>query len=274
MSNTKQAVAKDTAQPTPPTISAAAKILITGVAGAGKTYTLTTLTDAFVVYADTKKRFPLDIPHTNVFPFREFRKIKKVNGKTVVTNNIPDKAIEYNGIQDFTSKIVNKMLIYNKLKGHLPKTVAFDAITNIYKMINDYVTTTTKNVYGSHSADTARDADIFLAWVERELIARGINVVFLAHVIVNRESGDLQVATSGSKTFENTGGFMGVCNYASYVHVNEGARLVANKSNESSTVCRSMLPDVSELEPVEEFNLQNMLEQIREYESQLTNSEI
>ena len=67
---------------------------------------------------------------------------------------------------------------------------------------------------------------------------------------------------------------MGVCNYASYVHVNEGARLVANKSNESSTVCRSMLPDVSELEPVEEFNLQNMLEQIREYESQLTNSEI
>ena len=67
---------------------------------------------------------------------------------------------------------------------------------------------------------------------------------------------------------------MGAANYASYVYVQDGERLVANKSNEFSTVCRSMLPDVEEVVPAEEFNLQQMLERIKEYESGLSDNEI
>ena len=184
----------------------AAKILITGKPSSGKTHSLKTLQNAYTVYADTKKRFPLDLVHTNVYPYKEFRKTKKVDGKVITVNELPDKAIEYCGINDFIKKVMGKLAAYKKAKGKLPDTVAFDAITNIYKMIHDYICTTTQNVYGSHSADTARDLDIFLAWIERELIARGINVVLLAHVVENKDTGYLQVATSGSKTFENTGG--------------------------------------------------------------------
>jgi len=246
------------------------KLLIIGKAGAGKSYSLKKLEDAYVFYADTKKRFPLDMIHTNIFTYKAF--VTKKNGKVV--NAIPSKAIEYQGMSKFKQSLLEKLKAYKALKGHLPKTVAFDAITNIYKMVGDYIQKTTKNNYGSHSADTARDVDDFLDWIERILISKGINVVFLAHAIVNRETGLLQVATSGSKTFENTGGFFGSFNYASYVYVHDGIRLIAHKDLEYSDVCRSMLDDILETEDATDFNIQGMLDKIREQENKNNDNEL
>lgn len=251
------------------------KLLVTGVSGAGKSSTLSKLEDAYVIYADTKKVFPFSIPHTNVYAYKEFRKKKKIDGKVKVVNELPEKSIEYTGIDNFLKDLSSKLVTYKKVKGKLPKTIAFDAITNIYKMINDYICTTTKNNYGSHSADTAKDTDKFLSWIEREIIGRGINVVLLAHVVINRETGDLQVATSGSKTFENTGGFMGTVNYASYVYTtDDGVRMVSNKDNEFSTVSRSLLKDVEESVMLEDFNIQDMLNAIKKESSEAESMEI
>lgn len=239
------------------------KLLITGVASSGKSSTLRSLKDAYVIYADTKKAFPFSMIHTNVYTYREFTRRKKVDGKFVTVNEIPEKAIEYSGMDEFLKAITAKLALYKKAKGELPKTIAFDAITNIYKMVSDYVTSTTKNVYGSHSADTARDTDKLLSWIERELIGRGINVVLLAHVVINRETEVPQIATSGSKMFENTGGFLGSVNYASYVYTDkDGTRMVSNNDAQYASVSRSLLQSVVETETLEEFNLQEMLNRI------------
>lgn len=248
----------------------ASKYMIVGAAGAGKSYALKGLQNAFVIYADTKKRFPLKIPHTNVYAYNEFVTIS--NGKRI--NNLPNKAIEYKGMTQFKKDLIDKITTYHKLKGKLPETIAFDAITNIYKMINDYIKKTTKNVFGSHSADTARDLDDFLAWIERTFISKGINIVFLAHSISNQESGEPQVATSGSKTFENTGGFMGACNYVSYIHVQDGERLIAHKDLEYASVCRSMLVDIEEFESALDFNIQDMITKIKEFENSANEDQI
>ena len=239
------------------------KLLIVGVSGAGKSMSLTTLKDAFVFYADTKKRFPLNIPHTNIYANKEF--VSRKNGKVI--NELPAKAIEYNGMTQFKKDMLEKIKAYKAIKGSLPKVIAFDAVTNLYKMVQDYICTTTKNNYGSHSADTAKEIDEFLSWIERVIISKGIHVVFLAHAIVNKETGALQVATSGSKTFENTGSFVGGVNYASYVYVKDGMRLIAHKDLEYATVCRSMLTDIEDFEDALDFNLQDMLDKISEFEA-------
>jgi len=268
MSEEKKKVVKEKVVKEQPKKPLGVQYLFIGVAGAGKSSAMKHLDDAFVVYADTKKTFPLNMVHTNVYGYGEFR--KKKGGKII--NNLPSKAIEYCGIDKFTNELMAKIVKYKKVKGHLPKTVAFDAITNVYKMINGYITKTTKNIYGSHSADTARDTDKFLSWIQRELVARGINVVFLAHAL--KVEDELSVATTGSKTFDNIGGFFGSCNYASYIHVKEGQRYIAHKDMDYSGVCRSLLPDVEEFEYADDFNMQNMIDAIKEYESKTASNEI
>lgn len=179
-----------------------AMYMIVGHSGAGKSLATKELNNALYFYADTKKAFPFKKLHVNIYPYGAFR--TKKAGKTI--NTIPEKAIEYVGMHDFKTQLIKKIKTYKAAKGKLPETIVFDAITNIYKMLNDYIKTTTKNVYGSHSADTATAVDEFMAWIQKSVISKGINVVFTAHTTINRESGEVEIATSGSKTFENVGG--------------------------------------------------------------------
>jgi len=252
------------AQPVAPQLSqVGSKYLLVGLSSAGKSMALIKLKDAFVFYADTKKRFPLNMPHANIYSYREF--VSKVNGKTV--NALPDKAIEYTGMQPFQDAMINKLLAYHGVNGRLPATIAFDAVTNIYKMIADHIRITTKNVYGSQAVDIAKAMDEFLAWVERELVGRGINVVFLAHAVIEPETGQPIIAATGSKTFDSTGGILGAFNYASYLHVKDGIRLIAHKDLAFPRACRSMLPDVLDDEDAEGFDAQAMIDDIRAFEN-------
>lgn len=234
--------------------------ILTGFSGAGKSVATKDLEDAYYIYADSNKAFPFKAIHTNVYPYGAFR-IKK-QGKTI--NDIPAKAIEYTGMDDFKKQLISKLKAYKEIKGALPKTVVLDAITNLYKMVNDFIKQTTKNVYGSHSSDTARDIDSFMAWIQKTLISRGINVVFTAHAIPNRETGIVEIATSGSKSFENVGSFFGATDACSYIHVTDGARLISHKDLNYPTVCRNMLEDVADMEPIEDFDLQGMLDKLKE----------
>ena len=233
--------------------------MITSKSGGGKTTATKDLNNALYIYADSHKAFSFKKPHVNVYPFGAFR--VKSGGKTV--NNLPKKAVEYEGMNKFKSALIGKLKAYKEIKGSYPETVVFDAITNVYKMINDYIKQTTKNVYGSHSTDTARDVDDFLSWVHKVLLSKGINVIFTAHTVVNQETGLEQVATTGSKTFENVGSFFGQMDYVSYIHIQDGVRLISHKDLNHPTVCRSLLEDVAELEPIEDFNCQEMIDKIK-----------
>ena len=241
----------------------AAKYLLIAQSGGGKSMALSKLENAFVFYADTKKRFPLKMPHANIYGYKEFSSV--VGGKVV--NNLPDKAIEYKGIKSFKSSMLSKLKAYKEVKGTYPSTVAFDTATNLYKMVNDHIKLSTKNVYGSHSNDTALAMDEFLSWIERTLVSVGINVVFLAHAVVEPDTGIPRVATSGSKSFEATGSFFGAFNYASYLYIKDGMRLIAHKDLEYPHVCRNML-DVVEFEDALDFNIQDMINKISEFESE------
>jgi hypothetical protein len=206
----------------------------------------------------------------NVFSHKEF--VSKVNGKVV--NAIPPKAIEYNGMTHFKKDMLNKIKTYREVKGKLPLTIAFDTVTNLYKMVNDYVCTTTKNNFGSHSADTAKEMDSFLSWVEKVLVSKGINVIFLAHALTNKETGVLQIATSGSKTFESTGGFYGSVNFCSYLYVKDGMRLIAHRDLEYVSVCRSMLTDIEDFESIDDFSIQDMIDKVNAFEAKAEENEI
>ena len=234
--------------------------IITGFSGAGKSVATKDLEDAYYIYADSNKAFPFKALHTNIYPYGSFK--TKKQGKTV--NELPDKAIEYTGMDTFKKQLISKLKAYKAVKGALPKTIVLDAVTNLYKMVNDYIKKTTKNVYGSHSADTARDVDAFMAWTQKTLIARGINVVFTAHAITNRETGIVEIATSGSKSFENVGSFFGATDACSYIHVTDGVRIISHKDLNYPTVCRNMLEDIVDMELIEDFDLQSMLDLLKE----------
>lgn len=215
---------------------------------------LSDLKESLVVYADTKKEFPLQMMHTNIYEYKTFNK-----------KEIPRGAYEYSGMQGLIKHIMQKLSAYKKLKGKLPESVAFDAVTNIYAFVNHHIKATTKNVYGSQAVDIEKEMSLFLSFVERELIPRGIDVIFLSHTVTMQNGEDLEVkiSTTGSKTFEATGGLFATFNEVIYLNTTNDIKIVNSRNPQYPNVCRSMLSEVPDFELYDDFSITDRLEAIR-----------
>jgi len=232
----------------------AVKLMVSGEGGAGKSILLKDLKDSLVIYADTKKEFPLQMMHTNIYEYKAF-----------ANKSVPRGGFEYSGMNGLIKHIMQKLVAYKKIKGKLPESIAFDAVTNIYAFVNHHIKATTKNVFGSQAVDIEKEMGLFLSFIERELIPRGVDVIFLSHSVVMQNGDDLSVkiSTTGSKTFESTGGLFATFNEAIYLNTLNGIKIVHSRNPLYPNVCRSMLTDVPDFELYSDFSIAERLEAIR-----------
>ena len=164
------------------------KYLICGNPKSGKTFATKGLKDAYVLNADVEKKYPLDLIHSNIYPYKFFG--KKSKGKN----------IEWSNVNNFYDEIRGKLTAYKKIKGSYPKAVVFDTITALYSMLVSKNTKTIKNVYGSLGVANTEDiATLNSNVIEKLLIGNGIDVIILAHTNYNAESGLWEIPAEGER---------------------------------------------------------------------------
>jgi len=168
-----------------------AKILINGISGSGKTTLMKSLTNTFVVSRDGKA-FPFNIPHMLVPTFYSMNAL--INGGVVKSEG---EEIEVEGFFDKLEK-------YKEVIGDYPKTIAIDSASKLMQDIIDFSNLNFTN-FDIHS-HINKEVAVFTSFVQEDLVANGINVVILNHVMDNDKKGLVPI---GQGKFKDKGGFYG-----------------------------------------------------------------
>lgn len=167
-----------------------AKILINGKSGSGKTNLLKPLKKAFVISRDGKD-FPLNIPHMLVNEFHGMDIL--INGGSV---EVEDDEIYIEGFYEKVEK-------YNEKMGHYPETIAIDSASTIMQNIIDNANINYTN-FDIHS-NINKEVAILTKFVQEGLVANGMNVVIINHVMDNDKKGLIPV---GQGKFKDKGGLV------------------------------------------------------------------
>ena len=167
------------------------KLLINGISGAGKTSLLKGLKDSFTISRDGKA-FPFDMAHMLVPTFYGMEIL--IHGGTV---KIDDDEVEIEGF-------FAKMDRYEEKFKEYPKTVAIDSASKLMQDIIDDSNLRFTN-FDIHS-NINKQIAILTKFVQEDLVANGINVVILNHVMDNEKKGLVPI---GQGKFKDKGGFYG-----------------------------------------------------------------
>ena len=209
----------------------AVKFLLTGVERSGKTTITSKVKDGFIFSFDTKK-YPFKVPHVN----------------------IP----EFTGFDDLEDLINNKIVQYEEKMGKYPETIVFDTVTSLYTMITEWANNRF-NGFDIHSAINKATL-AFNSYIEKTLIANGINVVIIAHTILDIETKKYIVPASGA--FAKSGSWLGAVDEASYVEIKSNKFLIHHTNLKFP--CRSTLEGIEESQHVEEYDINEHIKALRD----------
>jgi hypothetical protein len=146
------------------------KLLINGIAGAGKTSLLNSMgEDTFVVSRDAKS-FGFPLPHMLVDTY--------MNMNTFIYGD--DKT----GIEGIEQKIGN----YESKFGQYPTNIVIDSVSQITMDVID-VASQTANVYGSQGAEITKELALLTKFIHEDLELNGMNVILMNHVTEEKEEG-------------------------------------------------------------------------------------
>jgi hypothetical protein len=208
------------------------KLLVNGVAGAGKTDLLRTLDPktTFVVSRDAKA-FPLRLPHMMVETYYDASTLCYGSDKTV-----DGEKIHIEGITD-------KMEAFNTRFGFYPSTIVIDSVSQIFMDIIDKASQK-PNVYGSQGAEINKEIAILTSFVHEYLEMNGIDVILLNHVVEEKADGKPTgvLEAFGSGKFLQKGGFYSTVNESITVYISGTHRMVHTR--EKDKCARTMLPDL------------------------------
>jgi len=201
----------------------AAKILVTGLANTGKTSLLKSLKDVFIIAHDGKK-YPFPQPHINVDTF-------------VST-------------AELLSLINTKISIYQDKFKALPATLAIDSVSKIFESIASKCAQRYKgfDVWKNVNEEIYQLTD----YIESVLISNGINVVIVSHATWDVDTASYNLVGQGS--FAKRGGFLAEVDESIFIEIKSGKRIVHHKTIKFP--CRTLLAELPDSEPVEEFDLQ------------------
>ena len=219
----------------------AVKLLIAGQSNSGKTTLLKTLEDAYVLSHDGKK-FPFPIPHTNVPTF--------------------------DSVSQLTNLMTTKIQAYQDAKGDLPKTVVIDTVSKIFDTIYDNC----NKKYTGFKIYSEIDLEIkaFTDYVQSMLVENGMNVILLSHAIFDSETASYNLVGKGA--FLKRGGFLAEVDFSSFLELKNNKRYVHHRSTKFPA--RTLLESAPDSSLVDEFNLQDYINQIAQINSEVETFEL
>ena len=155
----------------------------------------------------------------------------------------------YDGLEQLTDTIGEKLETYKEKFGDYPRTLVIDSVThlanNMEKHCNDKYTGF--NIWSNLSKDTLS----FNAFLEDEIIPAGINVVFTAHTQYDSDTSKYKIASPGS--FGKNGSWLSVTDNAIFIEVKGNKRLVHN--NTMKFPCRSNLEDIEDFVDMNDYDI-------------------
>ena len=181
-----------------------AKILINGAAGQGKTELLRTLENAFVVSRDGKT-FPFKIAHMTVTGYISMDAL--INGITIK---------DADGVEEYHEGIMDKLEKYNEKFGEYPATIVFDSVSKIFLDVIEYATDNIPKEWGQQGAFVNKELGILNNFIQETLVANGMSVVLINHVMKDEEKGFVPSVAQGK--FSNKGGFYSEVDHSILIH--------------------------------------------------------
>ena len=215
------------------------KLLINGIAGAGKTKLLETLDPKnTLVLSRDLKGFSLNLPH---FVVSEF--------KNVTTMLYGNKEKREQGL-------IQKLEKFNKAYGHHPQVVVMDAVSQIFMDIID-VAQKKPNVFGSQGVDIQREISILNKFIYEELEAKGYTVILLNHIIEERADGKFTGGYTqfGVGQFLLKGGFYSTTDEAITIEVMGNTRTIHTRNTHK--ISRTHTNGVLRTYPVKDCEIKN-----------------
>lgn len=215
----------------------ASKLLITGLESTGKTTLTSKLEKALMVSVDGKA-YPFARPHYR-----------------------PEK---YSGLPNFKNELIQKLKSYKAKYGERPQTVVFDTVTKLYENMYKYAQANFKgfDVHNTISNETLSFNDL----IEELLIANGVNVVIIAHVVYDEKTSRYTVPATGQ--FKNSGSWLSLVDNASFVHVQGNTRMISH--TELKYPCRTTV-EMDKVQKVDDYDINTHIAKLEK--SQGDNSE-
>ncbi|MCP4489787.1 MAG: AAA family ATPase [Gammaproteobacteria bacterium] len=209
------------------------KLLISGLTNIGKTSLLQSLTDVLVVARDGKK-YPFEQPHVNIDDFTSI--------DTVI--NI----------------IFEKVEAYEKKIDSMPKTIVIDSISKIVLDIEGYVLDQVKSFpYGKVNTEIKK----FVDFIERDLCTN-FNVILVSHALFNEDTSGYSLVNAGG-SYGKKGGVLSEVDEAIFLELRSNKRIIHFRN--SKMAARTVVNELADSMPAEEFNLQEHIEMLQKKRS-------
>jgi len=212
------------------------KLLVSGITNSGKTSLLKTLTDVLVIARDGKK-YPFEQPHVNIEDF-----------------TAADQLID---------TIVEKVSVYEEKHKAMPKTIVIDSISKILLDIEGYVLEQVKSFpYGKVNSEIKK----FVDFIERDMSGE-FNIVLVSHALYNEDTAGYNLVNAGG-SYGKKGGMLSEVDEAIFLEVKGKKRTIHYRN--SKMAARTVMSDLPDSVPLEEFDLQKHIELLENKQSKAT----
>lgn len=207
----------------------AVKFLVSAFEKSGKSTLTSQLRNPLIINLD-QKEYGFKVPHVNIK--------------------------EYLGMDALLETIAEKLQAYKDKFGKYPENLIFDTVTQMYSAMQKYNSDKYKG-FDVHSKNN-QETMAFNQFIEQQLLPAGINVVIVAHTLYDEATSRHIIPATGA--FAKAGSWTSVVNDSIFVEVKSNKLVVHLKGLKYPA--RTTLTDLPDSIPVEEYSLQDHLDQL------------
>lgn len=225
------------------------KLLINGVASAGKTSLLSSMGEETFVISRDAKDFNLPLPHMLVDTYVDMNSFLYGNEKAEIEG------------------VVQKIEKYHNHFGKYPETVVIDSVSQLTLDIIE-VAANKPDSYGSRSMEINRELGLLTKFIHEELELSGMNVVLMNHVTEEKVEGALTgtLLPFGQGKFLAKGAFFATTNEAISLVLDGSQRKVIHRgTNKQARTMHLDLPDTAYVKQLDPTKKSKALKEGEEY---------
>lgn len=209
------------------------KLLVSSLPAIGKTTLIEGMEKTLVIARDGKK-FPFEMPHVNV----------------------PD----FTAVDQFIDLVVEKVEAYEERMGEPPETIVIDSISKMLLDIEGYVLQQIKSFpYGKVNTEIKTLVD----FIEGDM-AENFNIVLISHALYSEENSGYSLVNAGG-SYGKKGGMLSEVNESIFLELKGKKRIVHFRN--PKMIARTLVSDLPDSLPVEEFSLQKHIEMLSKQQS-------